>query len=433
MERARRVVAPPGRSTIRARELAATMLVAIVVGALVGAATVAVDRQWLTPAPVELGALESGRGLLTAIAGGLITVAVFSLWMRTVVVGLVSDLFSPRTLASFLEDGFQRKLLATMSAGLVAVLVVLMGLPEQGAAVGAPVAGTLVAVAIGVAALAGVLVAIQHATRSLSVSELVSTLAIEALEVLERQPGGEVELHEMPTTAETVPVHCPAPGWVTAIDTAAMLAAVPPGAVVHLQARVGAFVTPRSILALVALGDAEAGGEPDLDAVAEAVELARTRSPDLDLAFAIGQLLDVGAHALQGSTDTATGHEVIVHLGAVLEAVVARGVPLLHDADAQDRHVLDQAGWGAADHVQLCSERLRDAASRDPVSARDLLHMLAGVRGVAEEVDDRAVVSEVRRQVEMILALADANGMLMRDQRHLARIVKPILDEAPDA
>ncbi len=429
MGRTRGVVQRSNRRGMRVGELAVVMGMAIVTGGLLGAATVAVDRVWLTPAPFELGDLESSRSLLTAVAGGLITVAVFSLWMRTVVVGLVSEHFSPRTLVSFLEDRFQRNLLASMSAGLVAVLVVLMGLPGEEEDVLAPVLGTLLAVGIAVAALAGVLGAIQHATRSLSLPELVSRLANDSLEVLSRQPEGRVELHGTPPTGQSLPVHPPASGWVTGLDTSAMLAACPPGAAVHLQTRVGAFVTPRSVLAQVSLAEAEADARPDLDAVADAVRLARTRSPDLDLAFAIGQLLDVGAYALQGSTDTATGHEVLVHLGAVLEAVVARGVPLRHDADAEGRRVFDEAGWGAADHVQLCTERLRDPASRDPESARHLLRMLRKVRSVAEEVDDRAVVSEVGRQVETILALAEANGMLERDRRHLERIAETFVGD----
>lgn len=401
------------------------MVVATLVGAAVGLAVTVIDHLWLTPPPIELGDVAGVRSLQAAVAGGLITVAVFSLWMRTVVVGLVSGHFSPRTLVTFLDDRFQRRLLGSMGAGVVAVLVMLVGPTlEQGTP--APLLSTVLTVVIAVAALAGVLLAIQHATRSLSLPELISRLANEALEVLGRQPAARVELHETPPAGASTTLVAPDTGWVIEIDVDRMREALPPGGIVHLQTRVGAFVTPRTPLATVSLTDAQ--GEADLDGVTDAVTLARTRSPDLDLAFAIGQLLDVGVYALHGSTDTATGHEVMLHLGAVLEAVVEQGVPLLHDLDADGRRIHDEAGWDAADHIQLCAERLRKPAADEPEAARHLLHMLRRLHELAVEVDEPAVASEVGRQVEMLLELVDAHGVLPRDRLRLEREARPVVD-----
>jgi uncharacterized membrane protein len=425
MQETKRATRRPRGTTLRVGELTASMVVAATIGLAVGLTAVAADDAWLRPPPIELGTVESVRVLLGAVTGGLITVAVFSLWMRTVVVGLVADHFSPRTLVSFLEDGFQRNLLASMSGGVVTVLTILVGLPsdEQAAA---PLIGTVLAVVIALAALAGVLLAIQHATRSLSLPELVSRLADEALEVLDRQPEGRVELTEVPPASAGSTVLAPGTGWVTGIDVDGMREALPAGGVIHLRTRVGAFVTPRSPIALVCLSDAEQ--EADLEAVSDALSLARTRSPDIDLAFAVGQLLDVGAFALHGSTDTATAHEVLVHLGAVLEEVVGHGLAPLHDIDADGRRIHDEASWDAADLVQLCVERLREPAARDPEAARHLVQMLRRVREVAEHHEQLAVASEVGRQVEMLLALVDANGALPRDRQRLEREADAIVD-----
>lgn len=425
MQNSTRGTRRPRATRLRVAELTVTLLIAALGGGALGAAVVAVDTVLLMPPPVELGTVESARALLAGIAGGLITVAVFSLWMRTVVVGLVADHFSPRTLTAFLEDRFQRDLLGSMAAGLTAVLVVLLGLPGTPEAP-APLLGTGLALVIALAALAAVLLAIQHATRSLSLPELVARLADDALEVLRRQPDARVELHETPPTTNSETVLAGGTGWVTDIELDEIMAALPPGGAAHLHTRVGAFVTHRSPVIVVSVADADAPA--DLERVRGAVTLARTRSPEMDLAFALGQLLDVGAYALQGSTDTATAHEVLVHLGALLEAVVEHGLPLRHDADADGRRVHDEAGWDAADHLQLCIERLRDAAARDPEAARHLLQMLGGVRRVADEVGDRAVASEVKRQGETLLELARASGMVSRDHQRLEREAEAIID-----
>lgn len=408
-------------TTLRLGEITLAMSLAMATGVGVGLAALAIDLRWFWPSPVELGTVAGARVLLGSVIGGLITVAVFGLWMRTVVVGMMASHFSPRTLMVFLDDRFQRNLLAFMSAGVVAVLVILLRMPSD-EQVAAPLISTVLAVVIALASMAGVLLAIQHATRSLSLPELVSGLTDDAIKVLDRHPKARIELPEVPMPESTSrTVLAKGTGWVTAINIDRMRKALPPGGIVHLRCRVGGFVTPRHTVALVSL--VEAGGktdnEADLDAIAGAVNLARTRSPDKDISFAVSQLVDVGTFALQERWDTATAHEVMVHLGAVLSEIVDRGLPRLHDNDKDGRRVYDNAGWDASDLVQLCVERMRNPAARDPEVSRHLIQMLQEVRAVAVEREDLAVVSEVDFQMEMVLALAEANGMLARDRERL--------------
>ncbi|NYS62027.1 DUF2254 family protein [Vreelandella salicampi] len=416
----------PRLTNLRLGEITMAMGVAMIAGLGVGLAALAVDITWLWPPPVDLGTVVDARVLLGAVTSGLITVAVFGLWMRTVVVGLMAAHFSPRTLLIFLDDRFQRNLLASMSAGVVAVLAILLRMPTEEQAP-APLVSTVLVVVIALAAMAGVLLAIQHATRSLSLPELISRLAEDALQVLDRHPEVRVELTEVPpplTTPRTV--LATGTGWITRIDTDRMRKALPPGGVVHLRCRIGEFVTSRRPVAIISsLG---ADGDADFQAVAKAFNIARTRSPDMDLAFAVSQLVDVGTFALQARADTSTAHEVMVHLEAVLEEIIIQGLPRLHDKDKDGRCVYDEVGWDVADLVQLCMERLREQASQDPEAARHLMHTLHRIREVAVEREASAVVAEVESQVEMILALAEANGMLAQDRRRLEREAELIVN-----
>ena len=422
---------PTGETRARIRQLAATMAVALLVGLAAGLAVIAVDGWLLDPPPVHVGSVASAQVLLSALVGGLITVAVFSLWMRTVVVGLVSDQFSPRTLTTFLEDRFQRHLLAAMAAGVTFEMVLLLGLPTDEEA-GAPLLAMALSVIVALAALAGVLLAIQHAIRSLSLPELVGRLTDQALYVLAQQPGPVPDIPYHPQARAARPVQAPETGWVVHVDAEAILAALPPGGVAHLHSRIGEFVTPRSTVVMVSPPDGDRaanGGETaDLAAIADAVRLARTRSPDLDLAFALSQLVDVAVHALRGSgKDTATAHEALVHLGAVLESTVERGLPPGHRAGDEGRRLFDEAGWDAADHVQLCIERLRDGAAREPETARHLLQVLGKVRATAMAVGDQRVLDEVGRQVDTLLALVDMHEVLPADRRRLQQVADRVL------
>lgn len=417
-------------TSLRLGEITRAMSVAMVAGLGVGLAALAVDTELLWPPPVQLGTVADARVLLGAVISGLITVAVFGLWMRTVVVGLMAAHFSPRTLLIFLDDRFQRNLLAFMSAGVVAVLVILLRMPTN-EEVAAPLVSTVLVVIIAIAAMAGVLLAIQHATRSLSLPELISRLAEDTLEVLDRHPEARVELNEVPPPmASRRTVLAPGTGWITHIDIDQVRKALPVGGAVHLRCRIGEFVTPRRPVALVSSTGIEVE-ETDFDAVAKAFNLARTRSPDMDLVFAVSQLVDVGTFALQARADTSTAHEVMVHLEAVLEEIVARGLPRRHDKDKEGRCVYDEVGWDTADLVQLCVERLRETASRDPEAARHLMHMLHRVREAAEDSEAFAVVTEVECQVAMVLALAEANGLLPQDLQRLEREAEVIVNGDP--
>lgn len=416
----------PRLTTLRVGEITMAMVVATAAGLGVGLAVMAVDMAWLWPPPVELGTIAGVRVLLGAVISGVITVAVFGLWMRTVVVGLMAGHFSPRTLLIFLDDRFQRNLLAFMSAGFVAVLVILLRMPDDEQAP-APLASTVLVVLIALAAIAGVLLAMQHATRSLSLPELISQLAENSIKVLNRHPEARVELTDVPPP-RVAPrtVLAPGTGWITRIDIDRIRKALPVGAAVHLRCRIGEFVTPRRPVALVC--STEADGKPDFSAIAKAFNLARTRSPDVDLVFAVSQLVDVGTFALQARADTSTAHEVMVHLEAVLEEIVVRGLPRLHDKDSEGRCIYDEVGWDAADLVQLCVERLREQACLDPEAARHLMHMLHRVREVAEDCEAFAVISEVECQVDMVLALTEANGMLSQDRQRLEREAEVIVN-----
>lgn len=420
----------PRWTSLRLAEITVSMVVAMTAGLCVGVAALAVDTKWLWPPPVELGTVADARVLLGAVTSGLITVAVFGLWMRTVVVGLMAAHFSPRTLLIFLDDSFQRKLLASMSAGVVAVLVILLRMPTNDQAA-APLVSTVLVVMIALAAMAGVLLAIQHATRSLSLPELISRLAEDALEVLDRHPKARVEFADIPPPLSARrTVLAPGTGWITGIDIDRIRKALPVGGAVHLRCRIGEFVTPRRPVALVSSTGIEVE-EADFDAVSKAFNLARTRSPEMDLVFAVSQLVDVGTFALQARADTSTAHEVMVHLEAVLEEIVYRGLPRRHDRDTEGRCVYDEVGWDTADLVQLCVERLREQASRDPEAARHLMHMLHRVREAAENCEEFAVVTEVECQVEMVRVLAQANGMLTQDRQRLEREAEIIVNGDP--
>lgn len=405
---ARRPLRPDTRVAALFRRLVPRLLVGVALGALV----LVVDRL-LPGLPL---AVPSTRTLFGAFVSGVVSAGVFSLWMRTVAVGLVSDQFSPRTLVVFLDDRFQIRLAGWMAAALACQIVLLAGVPEDEETV--PAAALIVGSLVLLAAFSGVIYAVVHAVRSVDLTRLVHRLAEEVRRVIDAQPEHAVEENPPEVPEPDVEEHrlrAPHAGWVGDIDRPALLGLLPPGQRARLLVRVGSFVAKGQTL-LEATGPV-----PSWDDVDGYVELRGDRRPQEDLAFALSQLIDVAEHALaQAGADTSTAHEALLQFSAVAQELLDQGLPPCHLHDEEDRWLVDEAAWAVHDHLRTAVERLRGPAARDPLGARQLSHVLAALRDKSIQVEDEHTEAEMERQLDTLLELTEREGGFSTDLRRLA-------------
>lgn len=350
-------------------------------GTAAAAAIAATDRALDLTLPVVV---DHAQLLLGTLVGATITVVVFALWMRTVVVGLLSDQVSPRIVTGYLDDGYQRWLVGVGVAVIAFLAVAVLSLPDPQTAPGAPALTTTLGIIAALVATAGVLWSVQVAVRDLSLPHVIRQLADQALEVLDlhadadheppdHEPGEDVER----LTATTM-------GWVTHVDRAGLLAAVPDGTTVTLDADVGDFVATHQVIVRC---DRQLDDD-QRDAVLEALTLGRTRSAEHDLAFAIQPLVDVAEHAMGAtSNDTSTAHEALVHLRAVLHELLLRGPVTGWWTDGEGRWLRNSKIREPNDHVTTPMDRLAAVASTRPMRA-DLGVVLRHLRTTADTIGD---------------------------------------------
>ena len=401
---------PLERPLVRfALELTLRGVVALALGALAGSALVAIDTRlglWL---PLSRGGVEP---LLVTLAGAILTVVVFAVWMRAVVVGLVSSRFSPRTTSSYLDDHFQRSITTWLITGFALLLTVAIrvhGLPAERV----PALGVLASVVVVVAGLLGLLLAVRHATMSLALPELIRQLADQAIagiDARDQQPDDEASgLGFLPVDK----VIADELGWVQRLGHEDILAAVRPGVSIRLEVATGGFVVP---------GDAVASSsvrlsEEESSAVRDAIRLARVRRVGGDLAYALQELLDVGEFAASSSSsDISTGLEVVVHLEAALARLVEVGVASGHRRGEDGRQVLAGANWTVADHLSVVTSRLRHATAGDPIISRELIQALERLMRRSEETGR----DEARRVLEIEL-------VRLREESGAAEFVHPTI------
>ncbi|GGI08106.1 DUF2254 family protein [Egicoccus halophilus] len=390
------LVRDDGRLRTFALLLSLRSLAGMTAGVLVALGVAWLDRLVGVRIPV---APETAQGVLASFVGGVLTIAVFALWMRTVVVGLASSQVSSRVLAAYLDDRFQRQVLGVMVGMLAYLVATVVVYPDTGE--GVPLLLSSLSAAVVVAALIGVLLAMRHAVGSLSVPSVVRTLTDQVLELLADPPwpneAGTAEVPDPDAPGTTVTSRDL--GWVQRIDHRALIDALPAGATLVLHADVGEFVAEGETI-----GHLDVDVEPPVvDAVLAAFRLERTRSNRRDLAYAVQQLVDVAQHAMAPhSADTSSAHEALVHLRAVLHLLLRRGTASGCLRGEDGRTVVSPTAWAPADHLRSVFDRLNAGASTDPVSRRAVVRTLGLLEATAREVGDQASVDVLVEHQERI-------------------------------
>lgn len=408
--------------------LAASATAAALVGAVAAGALIGLGH--LLPVALPTG-LSGARSLLAAMLGAVVTVAVFTFWMRAVMVQMMSSEFSPRIVSSFLEDAFQWWLTLAVTAGVSYLLVALLGLPAAGSV--SPYGLALIgSTGVTLVAVVMILVAVVDAVERLSPSKLVRQLADRAMQVVERERS--LLPDDATSTPEARSAHgwtltAPEMGWVTAIDRASLFERLLPGEVIQLAVRVGDFVTVRSVLAHTT------SELLDADALGAAVAISPTRSSEHDLAFALQQLVDVVTHVLERSGDISTAQEALWHLYAVLGQIIDGGLPTGDLVGADGTAVLATADWDAADHCKVVFERVRSSVARDPIVTRQLLDHMGRLRRLARDAGQPSVSAEIAHQADRFVQIFAAGDPMPAQRREIEQLAARLdLSEAhPDA
>lgn len=353
------------------------------VGVLGAALTLWLDREAGLSLPFPP---SNSQALLGTLVGAMITITVFVLWMRMVVVGLASGQASPRVLTGYLDDAFQRNLTAWMVAGFSYLTAVTVAMPFHPDGQGIPAVSSVMSLLVVLAALSTVLMAMHNATSSLSMPQIVRSLADRAFDVMGAQhSSGEPP----PSTAggAMTMLRAPRMGWVQWIEHEAIMDHLPPGTVLTVDVNVSDFVAEDEP---VAWADADLADDA-ATAILRSFTIVPARASEYDLAYAVQQLVDVAEHAMTpSSVDTSTAYEALVHLRAVFHRLLHRGTATGSVRGEDGRWIVARRAWEPADHLRAAFQRLVTGGSQDPTTAAHLRATLTVLERTAHEVGDAA-------------------------------------------
>ncbi len=378
---------------------------------------------------IYTGGPEGARGVLSTIAGSMITVAGVTFSVLVVALSLAASQFGPRVLGSFMRDAGNQFVLGAFVGTFLYCLLVLRtvrGGEEAGRFV--PHLAVTLGVAMAVLGVGVLIYFVHHAAVSIQVTSVIAALAEDLDAGVERLFPGEAEAvapaGAMPAPSASVDAR--RDGYVQAIDFSRLVElAGGCSATLRLEPRIGSFVARGDTLAWVH----PPGAASELgDDVRGAFVLGSRRTPSQDVEFSVQQLVDVAVRALSpGINDPFTAAACVDRLGAALARVAerpdARGV----HRDGRDtvRVLADPVGFeglaeaafspirqyaGGSEVVLL---RLLDALARIArhvrgedrrESVRDhAARVLATAGRHLEHAADRAAVAERHRTVEKAL------------------------------
>jgi len=394
------------------------------IGAVLGAtlALVAVrvpnpdgDLAWLE-AWLFGGGVEGARGVLSTIAGSLITVTGVVFSVTVVALQLASSQFSPRVLGGFVADRVNQVVLGVFIGTFTYTLLVLRTIHSEGAdrETFVPQVGVTLALVLLLASIGALIVFIDHAARSVQASVILERETRRTLARMEavfpaRRAAAAPAGADRPVAAAgaAAAVAAGSAGYLQSVDADALgELARAHGLTMRTELLVGGFALPGTKLASV--WPAAAVDDDVRAAVRGAFALGPERTPEQDVELGILALADIAVRALSpGINDPTTAMHAIDRLAELLAALAPRVAPTA-ERGADDRrgaHVVGrQTTFDRA--AGLAFDQIRHYGVSNPAVARRLLGVLGELAGGTEgatrrviAVQAEAIARAARREV----------------------------------
>ncbi|MBK7405842.1 MAG: DUF2254 domain-containing protein [Phycisphaerales bacterium] len=402
----------------------AMVLGAIVLAVLLILADVAVGADWIGGHSLLFGVGAAGaRGMLSAIAGSMMTVASLTFTLTISTLATASSQYTSRLIRHFMRDRLNQFVLGYFVGLFGYCLIVLRTIRsgEEGAFVPSlAVMGGLLLALLSIGVLIFFIHHIASSIQAGTILERVTADTLRAIDELFPADLGEAKMPALTTPGptsldpsqsadEAIPSQSrwhavPAGrfGYVESVDAKGLLAiAAEIDSVIRMIADIGAFVTPAGSLCEIALPSPPE--EALVTRLRGAFDIGGSRTIEQDAAFGIRQIVDIALKALSpGINDTTTGVMCVDHLAVVLERIAARPIP---DRLRAEDGVIRFIGSGRSFDVLagLCLNQIRQSASGNTAVMTALLSAIAAAGRQASDPDRRQTLS---RHARLIAELA---------------------------
>lgn len=392
---------------------------------------------WIDRWPRVFGAGAAGaRGMLSTIAGSMMTVVGVTFSMTLVTLVLASSQYTSRILRNFMRDRVTQIVLGIFAGLFTYCLIVLRtirGGDENGFI---PSVAVTCGVVLAIGGISVLIFFIHHIASSIQASNIIASVAAETMAAIDDLFPERLG----PDPADEAPDPPPEPprqwravsgermGYVQSVD-GGVLRRVAQGAntIVRMECGVGEFVVAGASLVSIA-GDRPLDEKSLLDLRA-AFRIDRYRTVEQDVAFGIRQIVDMALRALSpGVNDSTTAVMCLDYLTAVLCRVASRRIPSTHHLVDGELRVIARGPTFASLSAEAF-DQIRGSATGNVAVLLRMLDSLETIAGTVVRPFERCTL---RGHVESVAELAarsiEAPDDRLRFDIRLARVRERLRD-----
>jgi uncharacterized membrane protein len=376
-------------------------------------ADVAGNDRWLAQWPRLFGAgPEGARGMMSTIAGSMMSVVGVTFSMILVVLALASSQYTSRILRNFMRSRITQVVLGVFAGIFTYCLIVLRSIRGGGESAFVPSLSVFFGFVLALGGVGTLMFFIHHIASSIQASSIIATVAQETTASIERlfpeklgQGPDEDDDDQTPCALSewnwrVVPAR--QSGYIQSVNNAALLRlARDRKTIVRMEHGIGEFVVRNTMLASLALED-----PPDQEAIAAvqaAFSISRHRTVDQDAAFGVRQIVDVALKALSpGINDTTTAMMCVDYLTTILARIAPRQIPSSRQYEDGELRMIAK-GPSFESLLAESFDQIRSYAKGDVAMISHMLGALQTLAGLTSSPHRR---QSLRRQVQWIAELA---------------------------
>lgn len=295
-----------------------------------------IKREWLIAYPRVFGlGADGSRGMLTAIAGSMLTVAALAFSLTLSIIAQASAQYTPRILRNFMRDRVNQFILGYFVSVFAYCLIILRTIRGADEIKFVPSLGVVVGLILAIGGIVVLIYFIHHIATSLQVTEIVKGIEQETIKVIENifpeqmgESADETEIKRAEDVEEIADWHrvdSLSSGYIQYVDTNDLLEfACDNNLYLRMEHGIGQFIAEGTTL----VSCSKSVDEDMVSTINGFYNIYRYRTIEQDAGYGIRQIVDIALKALSpGINDTTTAIICIDYLAVIVGKIADRKLP----------------------------------------------------------------------------------------------------------
>lgn len=372
------------------------------------------------------GGPEGARGLLSAVAGSMATVAATAFSITIVALQLAASNFGPRLLRNFMQDTGNQVVLGTFIATFVYSLLVLRTIHGEDYNLFVPQLSVTVAIIMAIASIGVLIYFIHHASTIIQASHVIAGVADELESAIDRLFPAHIEQympdHQTPVdipkdfNIQARPIYSTHSNYLQLIDDHLLLKlACKYNLLLYLVTKPGKFVVKGDTLLLAYPGERitlKAASQ-----INQAFLLGQERTEQQDIGFPIDQLVEIALRALSpGINDPFTAIRCIDRLSAGFTQLVQRPVPSVYRYDNNHKLRVVASPVAVETLIDRAFSQIRCYGASDVAV---VIRLMEALTLIADRTNNYQYRASLQRQAEMLMNSSSKQLLEEHDQKRI--------------